>query len=302
MENSDLDLESKYPIILPKEHKLAQLIVLDCHEKVHHVKVRATLAELRSRFWITRGRQFVKKILKPCFRCRYLEGKSFNAPATAALPDFRVAEAPPFSTTGVDFAGPLFVKAKSGEMVKSYICLFSCFITRAVKLELVSDLATATFVNCLRRFCARKGTPVRIVSDNAKTFKATSRLLHEILSADEVTDLLVSKRITWRFNLDRSPWWGGAFERMVGSVKRCLRKALGNARLTQDEMNTVLAEVEATLNSRPLTYQYEEFDAQVLTPSHLLVGRRISPLSNDFNDDLDFDEDVNLVFPRDLLT
>ena len=293
LENSDLDMESKYPIILPKEHKLAQLIVLDCHEKVHHLKVRATLAELRSRFWITRGRQFVKKILKPCFRCRYLEGKSFNAPATAALPDFRVTEAPPFSTTGVDFAGPLFVKAKSGEMVKSYICLFSCFITRAVHLELVSDLATATFVNCLRRFCARKGTPVRIVSDNAKTFKATSRLLHEILSAAKVADLLVSKRITWRFNLDRSPWWGGAFERMVGSVKRCLRKVLGNARLTQDEMNTVLAEVEATLNSRPLTYQHEEFDAQVLTPSHLLVGRRISPLSNDVNDDLDFDEEVN---------
>ena len=103
-----------------------------------------------------------------------------------------------------------------------------------------------------------------IVSDNAKTFKATSKLLHELLSACEVADFCVSKSITWRFNLDRSPWWGGAFERMVGSVKRCLRKVLGNARLTQDELSTVLAEVEATLNSRPLTYQHEEFDSQVL--------------------------------------
>ena len=294
LENSDLDIESKYPIILPKEHKLAQLIVLDCHEKVHHLKVRATLAELRSRFWITSGRQFVKKILKPCFRCRYLDGKSFNAPATAALPDFRVSEAPPFSTTGVDFAGPLFVKAEGGEMIKSYICLFSCFITRAVHLEVVSDLATPTFVNCLRRFCARRGTPVRIVSDNAKTFKATSKLLNKLLSETEVRDFFVSKRIIWRFNLERSPWWGGAFERMVGSVKRCLRKVLGNARLTQDELTTVLVEVEATLNSRPLTYQHEEFDSQVLTPSHLLVGRRISPLSNYVSDDLDFEDDNNI--------
>ena len=294
LENSDLDIESKYPIILPKEHKLAQLIVLDCHEKVHHLKVRATLAELRSRFWITSGRQFVKKILKPCFRCRYLDGKSFNAPATAALPDFRVSEAPPFSTTGVDFAGPLFVKAEGGEMIKSYICLFSCFITRAVHLEVVSDLATPTFVNCLRRFCARRGTPVRIVSDNAKTFKATSKLLNKLLSETEVRDFFVSKRIIWRFNLDRSPWWGGAFERMVGSVKRCLRKVLGNARLTQDELTTVLVEVEATLNSRPLTYQHEEFDSRVLTPSHLLVGRRISPLSNYVSDDLDFEDDNNI--------
>ena len=294
LENSDLDIESKYPIILPKEHKLAQLIVLDCHEKVHHLKVRATLAELRSRFWITSGIQFVKKILKPCFRCRYLDGKSFNAPATAALPDFQVSEAPSFSTTGVDFAGPLFVKAEGGEMIKSYICLFSCFITRAVHLEVVSDLATSTFVNCLRRFCARRGTPVRIVSDNAKTFKATSKLLNKLLSETEVRDFFVSKRIIWRFNLDRSPWWGGAFERMVGSVKRCLRKVLGNARLTQDELTTVLVEVEATLNSRPLTYQHEEFDSQVLTPSHLLVGRRISPLSNYVSDDLDFEDDNNI--------
>ena len=294
LENSDLDIESKYPIILPKEHKLAQLIVLDCHEKVHHLKVRATLAELRSRFWITSGRQFVKKILKPCFRCRYLDGKSFNAPATAALPDFRVSEAPSFSTTGVDFAGPLFVKAEGGEMIKSYICLFSCFITRAVHLEVVSDLATPTFVNCLRRFSARRGTPVRIVSDNAKTFKATSKLLNKLSSETEVRDFFVSKRIIWRFNLDRSPWWGGAFERMVGSVKRCLSKVLGNARLTQDELTTVLVEVEATLNSRPLTYQHEEFDSQVLTPSHLLVGRRISPLSNYVSDDLDFEDDNNI--------
>ena len=86
----------------------------------------------------------------------------------------------------MDFAGPLFVKAEGGGMIKSYICLFSCFITRAVFLEVVSDLATPTFVNRLLRFCARKGTPVRIVSDNAKAFKATSKLLNKLLSETEV--------------------------------------------------------------------------------------------------------------------
>ena len=297
LENSDLNLEAKYPIILPKGHSLTQLIVLDCHSKVHHMRVRATLAELRSRFWITKGRQFVKKILKQCFRCRFMDCKPFNDPPTAALPDFRVTEAPPFSTTGIDFAGPLFVKTKGSEMVKSYIVLFTCFITRAVHLELVLDLTTITFVSSLRRFCARRGTPVRIVSDNAKTFKAASKLLYEFVSTAEVENFLLSKRIEWRFNLDRSPWMGGAFERMIGSVKRCLRKVLGNARLMQDELSTVLVEVEATLNSRPLTYQHEEFDSQVLTPSHLLVGRRISPLSDYVDKDLDYENDdynVNL--------
>ena len=86
LEHSELDLGSKFPIILPKEHRLTQLIVLECHKRVHHLKVRATLAEFRSRFWVTKGRQFVKKILKPCLRCRFLDVKAYNAPVTAALP------------------------------------------------------------------------------------------------------------------------------------------------------------------------------------------------------------------------
>ena len=69
---------------------------------------------------------------------------------------------------------------------------------------------------------------------------------------------------------------------MVRSVKRCLRKTLGNARLTLDERNTVLVEVEGTLNARPLTDEYEEFDGEILTPSHLIYGRAINimPISN----------------------
>ena len=80
---------------------------------------------------------------------------------------------------------------------------------------------------------------------------------------------------------------------MVGTTKSCLRKVLGNARLSLDELATVLTEVESTINSRPLTYHHEEFDEQVLTPSHLLVGRRISPLSENVVANLDSDEYAN---------
>ena len=85
----------------------------------------------------------------------------------------------------------------------------------------------------------------------------------------------------WKFNLERAPWWGGFFERMVGCVKRCLRKVLGNARLTFDELCTVLVEVEGALNSRPLTYEYNELEEEVLTPSHLIFGRRIRSMPDD---------------------
>eukprot|EP00794_Sanderia_malayensis_P018426 gene18426-biopygen12365 len=219
LENSDLEIDSRYPIILPKEHRLTELIVLDCHERVHHSKVRATLAEIRSRFWITRGRQYVKKIIRPCFRCKLMEGKAFNNPATAALPGFRVREAPPFSSTGVDFAGPLLVKGDKGEMVKAYIALFTCCVTRAVHLEFVMNLTASTFLNSLRRFCARRGTPGLMVSDNAKTFKSAEKVLRKVVSDGRVENLLRARRITWRFNLERTPWWGGFFERMVGNVK-----------------------------------------------------------------------------------
>eukprot|EP00794_Sanderia_malayensis_P015559 gene15559-biopygen13271 len=153
------------------------------------------------------------------------------------------------------------------------------------------NLTASTFLNSLRRFCARRGTPGLIVSDNAKTFKSAEKVLRKVVSDGRVENFLRARRITWRFNLERTPWWGGFFERMVGNVKRSLKKVLGNARVSADEMNTVLAEVEGILNSRPLTYYNEELEGQVLTPSHLLVGRRVSPLSDSVSQDIELDEE-----------
>ena len=117
-------------------------MIIDCHIRSHHCGVKGTLAELRSRFWISKGRQHVKKILKKCIVCKKLESKPFSDPSTAPLPKFRVSEAPPFSSVGVDFAGPLYMKEANGKMVKCYICLFSCCVTRALHLELVQDLTS----------------------------------------------------------------------------------------------------------------------------------------------------------------
>ena len=278
LEHSDLSSESKYPIYLPKEHRFTELIVEDCHRRVHHYMVNATLAELRSRFWISKGRQFVKKILKRCFICRKLEAKPFQSPPTAAMPDYRVTQAAPFSNVGIDFAGPLYVKEKRGEYKKVYICLFVCCVTRALHLELVQDLSAVTFLNCLRRFCARRGWPSIINSDNAKTFKSSSKLLRRFFNDKGVNSFLESGRMQWKFNIELSPWQGGHYERMVRSVKRCLRKVLGSASISFDELSTVVCEVECILNSRPLSYISDEADGEILTPSHLLMGRRLLSL------------------------
>ena len=139
-------------------------------------------------------------------------------------------------------------------------------------------MSASTFLRCFRKFVARKGTPALVVSDNAKTFKASAKYLRKLYSDPQVRNYLDTNQIRWRFNLDRSPWWGGFFERLVRSVKRPLRKVLGNARLTHDELLTVLLEIESTLNSRPLTYEYDEIGGEMLTPSHLIFGFRLSSL------------------------
>ena len=272
---ADLEYRRKHPILLPKHSAFNDLVIYDCHARVHHNKLWSTLTELRGRFWVPQGRQQVKRVKGRCQTCKRLEGKCFKPPPTAELPKFRVTETLPFCNTGVDFAGPLYVKNNTGEMKKTYIALFTCCVTRAVQLELVSDLHTSTFVNCLRRFCARRGTPRLLNSDSAITFKAVDSLLKKLTLDHTFQGFLTHHRMKWKYNLPLSPCWGGYFERMVGSVKRCLRKVLGNARLTFDERSTILSEVQSTLNARPLTYLYDEL-GDVWTPSHLLYGHRFS--------------------------
>ena len=279
--NSDLGVEASKPVIIPRHHKLTDLIVLDCHRKVHHSGVRATLAELRSRFWVPKGRQVVKGLLGKCVACKKQEGRAYKAPQVADLPGFRVKQAEPFSKVGIDFAGPLYFKKGAGNMEKAYVALFSCCVTRALHLDLVRDLKAPTFRRCLRRFAARRGSPSLVVSDNGKTFKATEKAVKELYNHPEVRAYLEANRMNWRFNLERAPWWGGFFERMVGCVKRCLKKTLGTARLSYDEMLTALIEVESTLNNRPLTYNYEEPEEEPLTPSHLIYGRRINTMPDE---------------------
>ena len=278
LEYADLAVEAREPIILPKTHPLTYLYIHQCHKTVQHMGVRSTLAELRSKFWIPKGRQVVKKILNQCVTCKRVQGRPYTGPPMASLPEFRVRKAVPFSKVGVDYLGPLYVRGSDNNMSKVYVALFSCCVTRAIHLELVQDQSVDTFRLCLRKFTARRGTPTLIVSDNAQTFKGTEKELRRLYAHPQVRADLDNQRMEWRFNLERAPWWGGFFERMVGSVKKNLKKVVGNARLTSDELATELAEVECTLNSRPLTYDYEEPGEEVLTPAHLMYRRRISSL------------------------
>ena len=186
-----------------------------------------------------------------------------------------------FSCVGVDFAGPLFVKSKvkdDTEMTKVYIALFTYATSRAVHLELVPSLDAPTFLLCLRRFIGRRGLPKLVVSDKAKTFQASEKTLVSLFKLEDVQEHLSSKGIRWQFNLAKAPWWGEVFERLVKQVTSCLKKTLGRSTLSFDELTTILVEVEAVLNSTRLTYLYSDDVEEPLTPSHLVIGRRLLTL------------------------
>ena len=193
-----------------------------------------------------------------------------------------------FSNVGVDYAGPVLIKlgaVRRPTVVKAYIAVFVSLSVKAVHLELVSDLSTEAFLACLRRFVSRRGKPNTIWSDHGTNFIGANRQLKELYAflRDQETEATIAsfcgaEGIEWSFIPEKAPHFGGLWEAAVKSAKRHLSRILGETRLTFEELCTVLTQVEACLNSRPLTPLPCEEDIQVLTPGHFLIGRPLQAL------------------------
>ena len=232
-----------------------------------HCKVRDTLTELRSTYWVPQGRRTVSRVIKSCVTCNKLESKPFQALPTAPHPRFRVTADFAFSSTGIDYLGPLQVKNIFGtknQLYKVHIVLYTCASSRVVSLDLVPDASCLSFFRSLKRFIARRGISQLYLSDNATCF-----------TGPELTSFLHRINSEWKFILQVSPLWGGFWERLVQSTKRCLKKTLEKSKLTYEELLTVTVVIEGLLNSRPLCYVYDDPTDNVITPSHLMIGRRL---------------------------
>ena len=252
------------------------LSILEHHKLVHHNGIRKTLNSIRQVYWIIRGREAVKQVIQKCVLCLKFEGRAYPTSGLPDLPEERVSDGPPFLHTGIDFAGPLYINLNSQHQ-KTYVCLFTCASTRAIHLELTADLSAVSFLQAFRRFTSRRGLPATIFSDNAKTFKSTSSEIKKVVRSSEVQSHMVNHQVTWKFIVERVPWWSGFWERMVGITKQCLRKTLGRSMLTFEELRTIIVEIEGTVNNRPLTYLYDDMEgiSQPLTPAHMIHGRQI---------------------------
>lgn len=278
-ENADDSYCSRHPILLPKDSHLGKLIIHHAHAKVLHGGARDTLTQVRERFWILNARQSVKKAIRRCVVCQRLQAKPVEQ-VSPSLPKDRFKQASPFLVTGVDFAGPLYIKSHCQK--RSYDALFTCAATRAVHLELVADMTTESFLCALRRFISRRSLCQIVYSDNARTFVKTSKELKKLWRTIRNPDVLAffsSSAIEWKFICPSAPWWGGFYERLVRSVKTCLKKMLGRRLVNETELSTLLTEVEAVVNSQPLTYVFNDVEEPYpLSPADFLVGRRLTAL------------------------
>lgn len=256
-----------------------------------HIGPQALQAVLSQMFWITSARQAIRSELSNCHVC-LRERPVFHTPRMSDLPKERVTVSKPFEKVGTDFGGPFSItlsKARGGRSMKAYLCLFVCLSTKAVHLEAVSNLSTDAFLAALRRFIARRGRCNYILSDCGTNYKGAARYLnelHKLLVTDpgstEVGNALATHGIVWQFNPPSSPHFGGIFEAGIKSTKKLLTKVVGKQVLTFEEFATVLAQVEAQLNSRPLyPISNDPADLQVLTPGHFLVGEPLTSMPDD---------------------
>ena len=286
MQNSSLPANRKNPILIHANSWFSRLIVENIHSRNLHCGAPEILQILRDRFWMPHARQFVKSVVKKCVQCRKVLAKSYNAPPPPPLPHARINQARPFQVTGVDYTG--FLNVKQGEeIIKAYIVLFTCAVTRAIHLEVVTSNSEQDFVRALNRFVSRRSTPSTIYSDNAAVFVSVAKKLKTIINDHNRLGIHPSLEMEWRFITPRAPWHGGFYERMVGITKNTVKIVLGKSLLTLDELHTIAVQIECKINDRPLTYVSDEHDApQALTPSQLIYGFRL----NELPDLIDSDE------------
>ncbi|GFY12252.1 integrase catalytic domain-containing protein [Trichonephila clavipes] len=284
LSNSDFPYVNKHPAILPGNHNLTVQIIVHFHRKNLHTGASSLLHYVREKFWPLNGRSLCRKVVHECivcFKSRPLVSSQLmgNLPRDRVVPDY------PFNCSGVDFCGPFMIRYKiqrKGILHKIYICVFVCFVSKAIHIEIVSDLTSDAFIATLKRFFSRRGKCAKLYSDNGKTFVGANKELKRFLkliedSDDNLAGFLSAEGIEWKFIPPRAPSFGGLWEALVKSIKYHLRRVASGSNLTYEEFLTVCIQIEGILNSRPLCpLSSNSDDLNALTPAHFLIGRSMT--------------------------
>ncbi|XP_043496412.1 uncharacterized protein LOC122520387 [Polistes fuscatus] len=232
--NAKVGHSLKNPIVLERDH-FSRLLVNYVHLKYYHSGLRLTLTLIRQNFWIPGVRLCVKSVISKCIECRKRVGKTYS-PEMGHIPSYKFEMTKPFGHSGIDFAGPFKLRPYRGR-----------------------ELTSESLIMALKRFVSRRGACTKLYSDNGRNFRGCARILKEtkehfcgLSISEDVRNFLLGNLMEWSFIPAYSPHLGGIWESSVKSVKRHLFHLMKNHPLTYEEFNTVIIEIKAILNSRPL--------------------------------------------------
>lgn len=287
LHHSTLSAKEKHPLIVSGRSHIGTLLINYYHERVKHQGRVFTEGAIRSDgLWIVGAKRCIAKHLHKCVKCNKLRGKT-AAQKMADLPSDRLSSAPPFTNVGIDVFGPWSISTRrtrgGAANSKRWAVIFTCLSVRAVHIELIEAMDTSSFINALRRFLAIRG-PVKLIrSDCGTNFKGACKELKVLLQDDErnVSRFLSEEGCAWIFNPPHSSHMGGVWERMIGVSRRILDSMLSQiqpSHLTHEVLSTLMAEVSAIINARPLTTVSTDVNApSLLTPTMILTQKVCSP-------------------------
>lgn len=270
--------EAKHPAILSKGSPIANLILQHTHQEVGHCGRNYMLAVLREKYWIPHANSAVRRIISKCIVCRRLNAKA-GRQKMADLPEHRLLpgllpDQPPFTNVGVDFFGPFEIR-RGRSLVKRYGVIFTCLTVRAVHIEIAHSLDTDSCINAIRRFICRRGQVKILRSDNGTNFVTAEKELRkslENLDQTRIQNTMSEKGIKWIFSTLAASHQGGVWERQIRTVRKVLNSVLQQQTLDDEGLQTIMCEVEAIINSRPITHSSNDpNDVEALTPNHLLL-------------------------------
>ena len=266
-------------ILLPQAHRVTLLITWYEHSRGGHLGVEATVAKIRSVYWILGLRKLVKKVIYRCVYCRRkLEIRCKQT--MGLLPIERLKPCPVFSNVGVDYFGPFTIRGEVQKRIhgKCYGVVFVCLIVGAVYVDVAVDYSTDGFMQVLRRFVSLRGCPTRIYSDDGTQLVGASNELKRIVNGIRWTDVekecVELGAIKWMFSPANAPWYNGAVEALVKTVKRALNSAVGSQIMTFSELQTCMFEAGQLVNQRPIgRVPSAPDDGSYLSPNDMLLGR-----------------------------
>lgn len=276
LSRASLEFDVKHPLLLPRDDRLTFLLIDEYHRRFMHPGVQTLHNLLSQHFWVLSPKRAIHSVTSKCVKCFRSRPPGAPAPFMGDLPSYRISQLKSFSSAAVDFGGPFDIslgRGRGNKTYKGYICVFVCTSTKAIHTELVTELSSEAYLAALRRFVARRGRCSRLVSDQGKNFVGANSTLQRLLKDVAEHD----HQIKFEFNPPGSPHFSGLAEAGIKAVKTHLSRVIGSQRLTYEEFSTVLTQVEALLNSRPLTpLSADPNDLSVLSPGHFLT---MEPLS-----------------------